>query len=104
MYRIKPKKRYTAPEPKEYSFEGRPVCVVHNYVREGLTPRERHKFWDQPTPTVKTDLLINSTNFARGTFIPVNTPVFIVGKKSNRNFFIHVGHKHNTQQAKGNKS
>ena len=32
---IKPKKHYTAPEPREYTFEGQPVEIVDNYVRAG---------------------------------------------------------------------
>ncbi|MGB5964149.1 MAG: hypothetical protein WBG65_01315 [Sulfurimonadaceae bacterium] len=30
---IKPKKHYTAPEPKEYTFEGYPVEIIDNFER-----------------------------------------------------------------------
>lgn len=32
---FKSKKRYTAPEPKEYSFEGYPIEIVDSFSREG---------------------------------------------------------------------
>ena len=74
-------------EGKEYY--GKITKDHQKALEEGLTIREKHKLRDKRVPKVSTDLLINGTNFGRGTFIPVNTPVIIVGKKSHKFFFMH---------------